>query len=122
MLSNYPILFDDTEIPFPAKWQEAFETIEDVNETEAGTDILNIRRIGKLTVNAEHGALSDLVKILRQFSQLPTFVLSIYDMIEEDYKTYTVRMRDYHEELVEKSAGVAVSQGVWKVSYTLYEL
>ncbi|GAB6160009.1 hypothetical protein [Howardella ureilytica] len=38
MLIDYPVKFGDEEIPEPEEWSGESSVIENVNQTEAGTD------------------------------------------------------------------------------------
>lgn len=51
MLIDYPVKFDDTEIPEPEEWSEESSVIENVNQTEAGTDQISVTRFDKLSVS-----------------------------------------------------------------------
>lgn len=47
MLIDYPVKFGDEEIPEPEEWSEESSVIENVNQTEAGTDQISVTRYGK---------------------------------------------------------------------------
>ena len=121
MLTNYPIYFNDFVLPFTKKWSEDYDTIEDVNESEAGTDIVDVARYNKLKVSCSIGCLSDMAKQLMIFSQMPYFTLRKYDILTEAYKNYTVRMRDFGVDKIEGSETVSISNGLWKISFKLEE-
>ena len=42
---------NNTILPIPAGWQESYGTIEQVNQSEAGTDLCNLIRANKLTLS-----------------------------------------------------------------------
>lgn len=121
MLSEYPIYFDDVEIPFPKTWNEENKVIESVNQSEAGTDIVNVTRMQKLSVTVSTTCLSGLAKEILAFSLLDSFVLKKYDLLTNAYKEYTVRMRDVKTSKVQYSEKVSTTNGVWKLSYRLEE-
>ena len=49
ILKDYPIKINNTSIPFGGTMSESYSDIETVNVSEAGTDIVQTERIGKLT-------------------------------------------------------------------------
>ena len=62
-LSSYPLKINGTDIPFPdSPVQEKFETLESVNESEAGTDIVQIRRLGKLNLSCSYQLMGSWAK------------------------------------------------------------
>lgn len=121
MLKDYPTYFNTFELPFTKKWSEDYDTIEEVNTSEAGTDIVDVSRYNKLSVSCSIGCLSTMAKQLMIFSEMPYFTLRKYDILTEAYKEYTVRMRDFKVDRIEQSESVAISNGLWKVSFKLEE-
>lgn len=121
MLTSYPILFDNTEIIWPTKWDESFETLETVNETEAGTDVVDVRRQGKLTITATFKASSVWAKTFQGFSNSNSIEVQIYDADTEGYKTHTMRMRKFKKTLTKGSQYVRYGNGVYTVSFELIE-
>lgn len=122
MLSSYPICFNTTELEFfPATWEESLEVVENVFSTEAGTDVVDIVRTGKLTVNVGCRQTAAWAKTFKQFSALSSFTLKIYDPLTEAYAEHTVRMRDFRSALVKGTDRMSVSEGLWDISFTLKE-
>jgi hypothetical protein len=122
MLSEYPIYFNNVKIPFGITHNASYNTVENVSESEAGTDMVDVVRYDKLTLSLSYKLTSDFVKVIRAFSKMRTFELKMYDTIEEGYVTRTVRMRNYKENKVRKSARISVSNGLWEVSFDLLEI
>lgn len=122
MLKDYPIFFNNTEIMPWSRWDESYETIENVYETEAGTDQINIIRNGKLTIEAEFRCHSGWLSTFRSFARLSTLNLKQYDTETEDYKTYTVRIRDFKAQPIEFSDKVSETNGVWDVRFMIKEI
>ena len=122
MLADYPTLFDDVAMPFPNSWSETSDTVEKVNTSEAGTDIIQVVRYNKLNISASYKCLSDQVKIFKGYVDKDLIVVSLYDQIEEDYVTKNMRMRNFTANLVAKSQGLEVTNGVWEVSFNLLEI
>lgn len=121
-LADYPYKFDSTAIDFPLTWTETVNTVEDVQRTEAGTDIIIVTRYDKLSVSATAKVSSTKLAFYDTYSKKKSFVLSRYDVNTGLYNTRTVRMRNYSRSLVRRSEGLAVSYGVWNISYTLEEI
>ena len=51
MLKNYPVKFGNREIPFTSTWNESYNVIETTGEAEDGSDIIQIKKTDKLSVN-----------------------------------------------------------------------
>ena len=121
MLKDFPTYFDTTEIVRPNKWEESYEVVDTVNTTEAGTDVVDISRLSKLTVSASYKCSSDWAKKFKEFSRSLTISVKIYDTESETYKTYTMRMRDFKQKLKKGSEFVRYGNGVYEVSFKLEE-
>lgn len=122
MLKNHPYYFNTQEMLFPLNWEENWKVVEIVNQSEAGTDIIQTTRIGKLTVKVQYKCTSDWLAIYQSFSKLDTFTLKRWDVIQEDYTEHTVRMRNFTNKLIKKSWDISVSDGLWEVSFELLEV
>ena len=121
-LADYPYKFDNTAIDFPLTWTETVNTIEDVQRTEAGTDIIILTRTNKLSVSVTAKVSSTKLAFYDTYSKKKSFTLSRYDANAGAYDTRTVRMRNYSRSLVRHSEDLSVSYGVWNISYTLEEI
>ena len=121
MLSEYPTFFDNTQILNPTAWDESYENVKDLKTTEAGKDSIAYLRWGKLTVDATYCVTDRWVKIFQGFSWKNQFTLKKYDVYEEDYTEVTVRMEDFKISLMPKSENIAVSNGIYEVSFKLVE-
>lgn len=119
--SDYPYKFNDTAIFFPMDWKEDWNTVETVNQSEAGTDIVTVKRYGKLRVSVSCEVSSKWLKIFQSFSKMDNFTLSRYDAVDEGYVTHDVRMRGFSASRIEKSENIEISIGLWKISFTLEE-
>lgn len=122
MLADYPMYFDDDRILNPTEWSEDFEVVENVNQTEAGTDIHVITRYDKMTVKAKFYVTDKWAKLFKQYSKKPSFVLRKYDVLTEDYEERTVVLRGLSIERLSKSEKIAISNGIYAVSFNLEEL
>lgn len=120
-LSEYPIYFDDTEIPFPLSWSEDSDVIENKNQSEAGTDLVSVTRYDKLKVSAKFKSMSGWAKTFKSFSKKDSFVLKRYDILAGDYETRTVRMRDFKADYVKHSEDFSITTGIWNITFNLEE-
>jgi len=119
---DFPIYFNTTPIIWALSWTEKSDVVETEAQSEAGTDILLPVRYDKLEVTAQYKCMSGWVKTFKEFSLMDSFTLKIYDPITETYKERTVRMRNFSYSLVRHSEDLSVTEGVWKVSFTLKEI
>lgn len=122
-LKNYPIYFDNTEILRPTKWQKQSDVVESVKRSEAGTDLVDVVRLDKMSISAEFGVTGAWAKIFKDFSLQASIQVRMYDTAAEGYETRTMRIRNYKENLRKGSELVAGKNinGVWDVSFTLKE-
>lgn len=114
--------FNDTELLRPVSWSETSNVIESVNTSESGTDIINVVRYDKLTINAEFGCSDQWAKTFREFSLLDSFVLTRYDVISGDEEERTVRMRNYSQTLIKDSETLAGFNGLYNITFDLEEI
>ena len=122
ILADYPIKINSTAIPFGGNMSENYSTIETVNVSEAGTDIVQTERLGKLTLNISMQTFSDWIPTLEGWAFDNTYkTVSIYDFVTEAYKDRTMRMRNYKKKFVEHSENQTRTMGVWDVSFDLIE-
>lgn len=121
MLKDYPILFNDVEIPWMRTWEEQYSTVEQVYQTEAGTDQIDVSRYGKLTVRCGTACLLDTLKKIKPFSELDSFTLKRWEPLKGEYEGRTVRMRQFQYALRAKSWDLTEADGIWEVSFELEE-
>ena len=119
--SSYPYLFDSTEIPFTAQWNENFKRVVTNKQSEAGDDIETIIRRKKLSISVQCNGMSDLKTTIETFSDKDYFVLSRYDDVLEAYQTYNVRMTAFSANRVYQTEDIEGTVGLWKISFTLEE-
>ena len=121
-LNDYPIQINNTNIPVPTTWTETSEVIEVANTTEAGTDIIDIARVDKLTVNASFDVSSSWAKQFKTWANETTkLTVKIYDPVTEAYVTRYMRIRNYMSNLVKNSDKNSNTIGLWQVSFDLIE-
>ena len=116
-----PIMFDDEIIFNPESWEEASEVIENINETEAGTEQIVVTRYDKLSVSCSFMCSSVWAKKFKQYSLKDEISVSFYDVIDEAYKVRTMRIRDFKMSLVDNSWKTPGTNGLWEVSFSLKE-
>lgn len=120
-LKDYPIRFDSTELFKPEKWEESYEVLENVNETEAGTDSIEITRDEKLTISAEFACTSEWVRRFRMFAKQNTINVQMYDSETNGYKTYMMRIRNFKKGTEPHSEYVRSSVGLYNVTFDLIQ-
>ena len=115
------IKFNDEIIFEPESWEESSEVIESVNQTEAGTDQIAVTRYDKLSISCSFQCSSRWTKKFKEYSKQDSIAVSIYDHIDETYKTRTMRIRSFKVSLVENSWKTKDTSGLWIVSFSLEE-
>ena len=120
-LYDYPIKFNNEPIFHPGTWNEESEVIEQVNQTEAGTDQVSVTRYDKLTITAGFQCTSRWVKKFKAYSKMDSINVSIYDFVQEAYATHEMRIRELKIDLVENSRYTPGTIGLWNVSFKLNE-
>ena len=116
---DFPYKFNDTVILWPLTWEEKPNVVEDVQSSEAGTDLVMVKRTDKLSVSCSFKVSSAWLEILKAFSEEDSFQLSRYDGTTQGYDVRTVRMRGYSQNRIRWSE--VTDGGLWEVSFTLEE-
>ena len=123
ILKDYPIKINTTAIPFGGSITEKYDTIEKIHTSEAGTDIVQTERIGKLTLSLSFQTFTDWIPTLEGWAFDNTYkTVSIFDFVTGAYKDRNMRMRNYQKKLVEYSQFQTKTTGVWDVSFDLIEM
>lgn len=124
-LKQYPVIFNtggvDTQIFQWDKWEERFDKVQTTNTSEAGTDLVNLVRVGKMVVSCEYSATYDWLAIFQTFNDLSSFTLKRYDASANAYKSHTVRMENMQVSIERHSDYVTQSTGLYTVSFDLIE-
>ena len=122
ILADYPIKINSTAIPYDGTMSEKYSTIETVNTSEAGTDIVQVERLGKLTLSLSFRTLSDWVTTIEGWAFDNSYkTVSIFDFTTGAYKDRNMRIRNYQKKFVEHSQNQTLTTGVWDVSFDLIE-
>ena len=118
---DFPIYFDDTKLFWPSKWQESYSVIETTKQTEAGTDQVIVTRYDKLSVSYEFKCSAAWASTFTNFRDKDSIAVRLYDLKTRDYKTRTMRIRNFKTAPEKNSEKLASSNGLYTVSFDLYE-
>ncbi len=115
MLGRY-ITINTTTLPNPTSFTLDEETVENVFQSEAGTDLAAVVRYGKVKASATFQVSSFWRDKLKAFSQTASQSVTI------DGDTMTMRIRNYKAKLLKNSENVANTDGLWTVSLDFIEV
>lgn len=120
--NDYPIQINSTSLPVPKVWNETPEVVENASTTEAGTDIVDVLRVDKLTVNASFDCSSTWLANFKGWSKATSkLTVKIYDAVTNNYVTRYMRMRNFSNSFVENSDKNSGTYGLWNVTFDLIE-
>ena len=114
MLGNY-LTFNNETFPNPVTPSKSSKTIENVAQSEAGTDLVVVVRPSKNSWNMLFRlskAKKDILEALCKDEQTTMVYMGT---------TYTVRVRDYTEKLVEGSEWCSSVDGLYECSVKVTE-
>lgn len=121
-LNTYPVQINNTDLPVAISWNETAEVVENANTTEAGTDIVDILRVDKLTVNASYDVSSTWLATFKGWANdTSKLTVKIYDSITNGYVTRYMRIRNFTYNLVQHSDKNNGTIGLWNVTFDLIE-
>ena len=121
MLSEFPIYFDDVKLFPPSKWEESSSVVESVNQTEAGTDQVIVTRYDKLSVSASFKCSSRWAAKFAEFRDKDSIQVKLYDLKTQDYKTRTMRIRNFKTGPEKNSEKTRGTNGLYTVNFDLQE-
>lgn len=120
--NDYPIKINNTDLPVPTDWNEFAEVVEVANTTEAGTDIVDLMRVDKLTVNATFDVSSTWLATFKGWANdTSKLTVKIYDSVSSAYVTRYMRIRNFNYSLVRYSDKTSGTVGLWTVTFDLIE-
>lgn len=120
--NDYPVQINSTSLPVPKVWNETAEVVENVNTTEAGTDIVDILRVDKLTVNASFDCSSTWLATFKGWANATSaLTVKIYDAPTNNYVSRYMRIRNFNANFVENSDKNSGTYGLWNVTFDLIE-
>lgn len=121
--NNFPIKINNTPIPVPIAWNETSEVVENVNTTEAGTDVIDVLRVDKLSVNASFNVSSTWLATFKGWGNSTSALsVSIYDAVSNAYASRNMRIRNFNYSLVQNSDRTSGTVGLWELSFDLIEI
>jgi len=114
MLGNY-LKFNDNTFPNPIQAKENSKTLENVSNSEAGTDLVVVIRNSKKTWDFSFDLSKGKRDVLENICKEEATTMS--------YKgqSYTVRVRDFSSQLVEGSEWLLSADGLYKCSVKVTE-
>ena len=121
MLIDYPVKFGEEEIPEPEEWSEESSVIENVNQTEAGTDQISVTRYDKLSVSCSFQCSHRWASKFKAYSKKDSIFVRMYDIELGGYKTRTMRTRSFKADPVKNSQRTPNTNGLWEISFHLEE-
>lgn len=123
MLKDYPIKFNTWALPFMPTFKQKSVDVVNKYTSEGGRDEEQVILKDKLSLDISATVLEDVLRQLYAYKNLEHFTLSKYDVITQSYKTYNVRFKDnsFNYSLVKNSDKISVSNGIYKVSFTIEE-
>lgn len=116
MLGKNFVRLDGIVFPTPTSWTDKISTVENVHQSEAGTDLVDVVRAEKHVITAEWQMTSEWKARLENVVKSPTVFL--YD----GTSARIVRARDLSSKLEPHSETVKVSDGLWTMSVTFTEV
>lgn len=118
MLGHGFLKINNTVIPNPKPdgFNESSQVIEQVNQSEAGTDLVSVTRTSKLVLNMTFDLSSRWKDTLDGFARLMSVTLN-YRGVD-----YVGRFRPGNNALVGNSALTPNSDGLWTCSYTFTQI
>lgn len=120
--NDFPIKINNTDLPVPTDWNEFAEVVEVANTTEAGTDIVDLIRVDKLTVNATFDVSSTWLATFKGWANdTSKLTVKIYDSVSSAYITRYMRIRNFNYSLVRYSDKTSGTIGLWTVTFDLIE-
>ena len=112
---GYYLKFNGESFPNPKTPSRSQKTIENVSQSEAGTDLVCVVRAAKNSWSFTFDLSSMKRDILKTICQQEQTTMTYMG------NTYTVRVRDFQEKLVENSEWVARSEGLYTCSVKVTE-
>lgn len=117
MLGRRFLSINGVSIPNPeSNFKTTFDEDETVNLSEAGTELVRIRRLDKRTFSGTWHLSSFWLAKFEEWATSPVVILRYKG------RTYNVRMRGFAPQLYKNSEYVTNSEGLWTVSPTFTEI
>lgn len=122
-LKSYPESINNVTLPNePTSWSTRRDVVENVGTTEAGTDVVDLMRVGKLTITASYNVSSDwLVRFEGWADETSPLSVKLYDPATSAYIIKDMRMRNFTSDYVNYSKNTSGTLGLYVVSFDLIE-
>lgn len=121
-LNDYPVKINNTPIPVPIAWSETSAVVENVNTTEAGTDVTDVLRVDKLTVTASFDVSSAWLATFKGWANSTSALsVKIYDPVTDAYVERSMRIRNFVSNLVQYSDNTSGTIGLYNLTFDLIE-
>lgn len=114
MLGDY-LKFNNEVFPNPITPTKSSKTLENVSQSEAGTDLVVVIRPSKKTWSFKFNLSPGKKAILESLCEDESTTMIYMG------NTYTVRVRDYQEQLVEGSEWLNTVEGLYECSVKVTE-
>jgi hypothetical protein len=121
-LRDFPLKFDTTQLFKPESVNVKPAKLSNVNESEAGTDLVNLRRARKFQASFKFNCTDTWENFFAGYHEKGSFDFSYYDAGTSAYKTIVVRMENYSADWEPHSDYITVSMGLYVVTFDLIEL
>ena len=117
MLGKRFLKINNESIPNPFDGFEiTFTPDETINLSEAGTELVRVRRLDKRIFKGTWHLSSFWKNKFETWATSPSVTLTF------EGESYTVRMRDYSPQLAPRSEWTSTSEGLWIISPTFTEI
>lgn len=122
-LSQYPVMFDSTALPFfPSSWGRQLKKITNTTQSEGGKDIVQVIRVKKLSYPITCAVAGDTwPAFFEEYYEKDSFTLKVYSPRLGTYEEKTVRMEQLSITPRKHSEKLEAVTGVWDVTFTLEE-
>lgn len=122
-LKSYPEEINNVKLPNePTSWSVRRDVVENTGTTEAGTDVVDLMRVGKITITASYNVSSDwLVRFEGWADETSPLSVKLYDPATSAYITKDMRMRNFVSDYVNYSKNTSGTLGLYVVSFDLIE-
>lgn len=117
MLGKRYLSINGTPIPNPVSgFKIQYDEDETINLSEAGTELVRVRRLNKRTFSGTWHLTSFWLKKFEEWC--------CEDSVEVTYQgqTYLCRMRGYAPQLFQNSEYAETSEGLWTIAPTMTEI
>ena len=114
MLGNY-LKFNNEIFPNPISSSKTSKTLENISQSESGTDLVTVIRPSKQTWTFSFNLTPAKKNLLQEICKEESTSMFYQG------KTYQVRVRDYSEQLVEGSEWLSAVDGLFSCSVKVTE-